>query len=113
MIQLTPEAMDLFLAGVEDRPGVFYQCTCAQAPPPSPSKLARSFGGPWKALSSTIFTTMYGITARYDERYPCAAPDPGAAVDEVLRKAFGKMPGARANDGRMTHALTSGSERRA
>ena len=99
MIQLTPEAMDLFLAGVEDRPGVFYQCTCAQAPPPSPSKLARSLGGPWKAISSTIFTTMYGITARYDERYPCASPDPGAQVLAALAKAFGKAPGARANDG--------------
>ena len=99
MIQLTPEAMDLFLAGVEDRPDVFYQCTCAQAPAPSPSMLARSFGGPWKALSSAIFTTMYGITARYDERYPCASPDPGDAVDQALRAAFGKTPGARANDG--------------
>ncbi len=99
MIQLTPEAMDLFLAGVEDRPGVLYQCTCAQAPPPSPTKLARSLGGPWKAISSTIFTTMYGITARYDERYPCASPDPGEAVESALRKAFGKTPGARANDG--------------
>jgi triacylglycerol lipase len=99
MIQLTPEAMDLFLAGVEDRPGVLYQCTCAQAPPPTASKLARSFGGPWKALSSAIFTTMYGITARSDERYPCASPDPGPAVTEALQQAFGKTPGARANDG--------------
>ncbi|HSO33561.1 MAG TPA: hypothetical protein VLT33_13605, partial [Labilithrix sp.] len=99
MIQLTPEAMDLFLAGVEDRAGVHYQCTCAQAPPPSARKLASSLGGPWKALSSTIFTTMYGITARYDERYPCASPDPGDAVGDALRKAFGRMPGARANDG--------------
>ncbi len=99
MIQLTPEAMDLFQAGIEDRPGVSYQCTCAQAPPPTPSGLARSLGGPWKAISSAIFTTMYGITARYDERYPCAAPENGAEIDAVLMRAFGKLPGARANDG--------------
>ncbi len=104
MIQLTPEAMDLFQAGVEDRPGVFYQCTCAQAPPPKPSTLVRSFASasPWRAISSTIFTTMYGITARYDEQYPCAAPPSEASeeVDAVLRRAFdGKAPGARANDG--------------
>jgi triacylglycerol esterase/lipase EstA (alpha/beta hydrolase family) len=99
MIQLTPEAMDLFLAGVEDRPGVDYQCTCAQAPPPTPGTLARSLGGPWKAISTAIFTTMYGITARYDERYPCAAPEAGDEVDAAFVRAFGKTPGARANDG--------------
>lgn len=104
MIQLTPEAMDLFQAGIEDRPGVFYQCTCVQAPPPRPSTLARSFAttSPWRAISSAIFTTMYGLTARYDEQYPCAGPASEATeeVDAVLRKAFdGKAPGARANDG--------------
>ncbi|MDB4933197.1 MAG: Lipase precursor [Labilithrix sp.] len=101
MIQLTPEAMDLFQAGIEDRPGVLYQCTCAQAPPPTPSTLARSLSGPWRAISSAIFTTMYGITARYDERYPCAAPENENASDAeaVLARAFGKAPGARANDG--------------
>jgi hypothetical protein len=99
MIQLTPEAMDLFQAGIEDRPGVLYQCTCAQAPPPTPSTLARSLSGPWRAISSAIFTTMYGITARYDERYPCAAPENAGDVEVVLARAFGKAPGARANDG--------------
>lgn len=99
VIQLTPEAMDLFQAGVEDRPGVYYQCTCAQAPPPSPGQLARSFGSPWTAISSTLFTTMYGITARYDERYPCAAPEHDGDVEAALVRAFGKTPGARANDG--------------
>jgi hypothetical protein len=99
MIQLTPEAMDLFQAGVEDRPNVFYQCTCAQAPPPSTSSLARSLSGPWKALSSTIFTTMYGLTSRYDERYPCAAAEPGEDATQTFQHAFGKAPGARANDG--------------
>ena len=50
-------------------------------------------------ISSAIFTTMYGITARYDERYPCAAPENGDVVDTILVRAFGKLPGARANDG--------------
>jgi len=99
MIQLTPEAMDLFQAGIEDRPGVIYQCACAQAPPPTPTSFAKSFGGPWKAISSAIFTTMYGITARFDESYPCAAVEAGADVDAIFEKAFGKAPGARANDG--------------
>jgi hypothetical protein len=99
VIQLTPVAMDLFQAGVEDRAGVLYQCTCAQAPPPTPGTLVRSLGGPWRAISSAIFTTMYGITARYDERYPCAAPENTAEVDAALARAFGKAPGVRANDG--------------
>jgi len=99
VIQLTPEAMDLFQAGIEDRPGVVYQCTCAQAPPPTPGTLARSLSGPWRAISSAIFTTLYGITARYDERYPCAAPEQPADVEEVLTRAFGRAPGARVNDG--------------
>jgi hypothetical protein len=32
IIQVTPEAMDLFQAGVEDRPGVRYQCVATMAP---------------------------------------------------------------------------------
>lgn len=102
MIQLTPEAMDLFVAGVEDRPGVLYQCTCAMAPARSVTEsavtLARSIGAPWKAISSAIFTAMYGITSRFDERYPCSA-----AVDdhvaERLARVFAEPPTARSNDG--------------
>ncbi|MDB4944959.1 MAG: Lipase precursor [Labilithrix sp.] len=99
MIQLTPEAMDLFLAGVEDREGVHYQCTVAQAPPPTAGSLARSLGGPWRAVSSALFTTMYGITSRFDERYPCSAAELSPADEATLRRAFGTRPSGRANDG--------------
>src|SRR5262249_53277854 len=92
VIQLTPEAMDLFQAGVEDRAGVLYQSTCAMAPPPSARRLARAMLSPWRAISSTLFTTLYGITSRVDERYPCSAPD-AAAADELAR-AFGSVPAA-------------------
>jgi hypothetical protein len=94
VIQLTPEAMDLFQAGVEDRPDVTYQCVCAMAPAPSAARLARAMLSPWRAVSSTLFTTLYGITSRGDERYPCAGPD-----DQALARALGTLPSLRANDG--------------
>lgn len=99
VVQLTPEAMDLFQAGVEDRPGVHYQCTATMAPPPGPVGLVKSLGSPWRAISSTLFATMHTLTSRLDERYPCAAPDPGEDVERALACTFGRAPGARANDG--------------
>ncbi len=99
VIQLTPEAMDLFQAGVEDRAGVVYQCTCAAAPPPTARGLARSLGSPWRALSSALFTTLYGITSRSDDRYPCGPPKLDPNAERRLVDAFGAVPGLRANDG--------------
>jgi hypothetical protein len=99
VIQLTPEAMDLFQAGVEDRPGVRYQSTVSMAPPPSPGAWARSLTKPWIALSSALFTTLHQLTARLDERYPCAAPNAGEQAEAALARAFERAPGARANDG--------------
>jgi triacylglycerol lipase len=98
VIQLTPEAMDLFQAGVEDRSDVFYQSVCALAPAPSARRLARAMLSPWRAISSTLFTTLYGISSRRDERYPCAPPD-DVATDDLLRKWLGSVPSLRANDG--------------
>jgi hypothetical protein len=107
MVQLMPEAMDLFEAGVEDRPGVLYQSTASMAPAPSAKIFLRSLAHPWSALSGVIFTTLYGISSRYDKRYPCAAgvgdsAPPGAQTlpnEQVMAKAFGRAPGARSNDG--------------
>jgi hypothetical protein len=97
VIQLTPEAMDLFQAGVEDRAGVVYQCACAMAPPPSVGKLARALTNPWRAVSSALFATLYGITSRGDDRYPCTSPDPEGG--RALERAFGAVVSPRANDG--------------
>ncbi|HEY4014096.1 MAG TPA: hypothetical protein VGM06_12210 [Polyangiaceae bacterium] len=106
MVQLMPEAMDLFLAGVEDRPGVVYQSTVSTAPSPSPRTVLHALTGPWRALSGTIFALIYGITARYDHCYPCAAPempDVGPSTrsenDRALTAALGHLPDLRANDG--------------
>jgi len=98
MVQLMPEAMDLFRASVRDRPGVTYQCTASMAPPPSPMNWVRAITSPWGTLSTSIFAAIWGITSRFDERYPCADDDAGDA-EAVLTRAFGRAPGARANDG--------------
>ncbi len=42
VIQLSPEAMDLFQAGVENRPGVLYQSCASMAPPPTPGRASRT-----------------------------------------------------------------------
>jgi hypothetical protein len=98
MVQLMPEAMELYQASVRDRAGVAYQCTATMAPPPSPMNWVRAMTSPWGTLSTSIFAVLWGITSRLDERYPCADKDAGDA-EAALTRAFGRAPGARANDG--------------
>jgi triacylglycerol lipase len=99
MVQLMPEAMDLYIAGVEDRPGILYQSTASMAPPPTPRMFLPVVGHPWGLLSGTVFATLYGISSRFDRRYPCAAPTAGEENEAMLARAFSRAPGARANDG--------------
>jgi hypothetical protein len=98
VIQLTPEAMDLFHAGVEDRPGVTYQCVVTAAPPPKALGLAKHVLSPWRMISHGLFTTLYGLTARYDETYPCAAPTLDRVSEKAIEAGLGRLPGARSND---------------
>jgi hypothetical protein len=99
MVQLMPEAMDLFIAGIEDRPGVLYQSSASMAPPPSPRTFFQSLGGGWSAMSGVLFDVLHEITARYDRRYPCAAPEGTKDNEQTLLAAFGQPPDFRANDG--------------
>ncbi len=101
MVQLMPEAMDLFIAGVEDRPGVAYRSTVSMAPPPSARTILPELLHPWSAMSGTVFATIYAITSRFDRRYPCAAPVASRESENeaMLARAFGRPPGERSNDG--------------
>jgi hypothetical protein len=100
ILQLTPEAMELLHTGIRDREGVLYQSTVSMAPPPSvKATLRSSTGGPWGATSAAIFATLYTLTSQLDERYPCALPYAGDASEALLAGAYGRAPGARANDG--------------
>jgi triacylglycerol lipase len=102
VLQLTPEAMDLFQAGVQDRDGVRYQCVATMAPPPTPLRWIRSLRRPWTAISSSVFSTLYELTAHGSETYPCAGAGADARTEEALLRAFGRSPGVHANDGVVT-----------
>ncbi len=97
IVQLMPEAMDLFQAGVEDRPGVRYQCVATYAPQHAVRDWISALRSPWAAASAMIFTALYNLTAMHDERYPCA-PDDGSAQRRV-RALLGETPESTASDG--------------
>lgn len=97
IIQLSPEAMELFRAGVENRPGIICQSVATMAPPPTTAHLARSLLRPWTALSSALFATMYGLTSTGNAGYPCSEGD--ESVEALLAHTFGNAPSPFASDG--------------
>jgi hypothetical protein len=104
MLQLSPEAMDLVGAGIDDRPGVRYQATVSMSPRPTPRRWAATIGHPWRALSLSLFFGLHHLTSRTTERYPCNAPeegtaDAGPACEDILQRAFGRAPTLEDNDG--------------
>lgn len=96
VVQLMPEAMDLFQAGVENHPMIRYRCVASYAPPSGMGDWLRQVRSPWAAVSATLFHLMYRLTAVQDERYPCAPPDGG---DRVIEEMIGERPPPGANDG--------------
>ncbi len=109
VLQLTPESMDLFQAGVEDRPGVRYHSTVSMAPRLSAREWLDQLAHPWVMGSMSIFSTLHGLTGRDDRRYPCAeVRAAGGGVVEVwagaeseakLASAFAGSVTVRDNDG--------------
>jgi hypothetical protein len=97
IVQLMPEAMDLFQAGIDDRPGVRYQCVATFAPTRAVTDWLAALRSPWSALSAPIFSAVHQITSRRDDRYPCA-PSDGSAQRKV-RSLLGMEPPDHANDG--------------
>lgn len=96
VVQLMPEAMDLFLAGVEDRPGVNYQCVASYTRASGVTDWLRALRSPWSAISAALFNLLWRVTAVQDERYPCGPPDGSAGV---LRRMLGEVPESSVNDG--------------
>lgn len=97
VIQLTPEAMDIFEASVIDRPGVRYQSVASFAPEGGQKNSLGTLLSPWSLVSGAIFTVLYNLTAAEDERYPCGSSDP--RMVRSVSTMLGQVPPASANDG--------------
>lgn len=97
VIQLTPEAMDLFQASVEDCPSIRYHCVASYAPRGGLRRLLGSISSPWSAVSAAIFKGLANITGTEDPRYPCHART--KLQDDAVRTLLGELPAETENDG--------------
>ena len=97
IIQLTPESMDIFNAGVEDNPNVRYGSVVTRMPPPGPVRLLKNLRSPINALSAAVFSTLYVGAGRTSKVYP--PPGPAPEVREYLEQKLGHEIDNILNDG--------------
>ena len=97
MVQLTPEAMDLFNAAVLDHDGTRYISFLSAAPPPRLRNLLSRPGDLYQPFTHAIYAVSHTITAREHRQY--AYPEPDAEVARALREALPYPVDARTNDG--------------
>lgn len=87
IIQIAPEAMDLFNAAVLDAEHVRYASVVAGAPRPGSLRAARRVRSPSMALSAALYTTLYQFTGQVHERYDYASPTRGQLL--MIKDALG------------------------
>ncbi len=92
--QLAPEAMDVFNASVDDRPGVRYGSVVARAEPPS-------LAARWKAGLSPMMQAMVALYAWLHRQAildPRHVPRLDPAQEEAVRAGLGAFPTPTCND---------------
>src|SRR5512134_1999527 len=95
MLQLTPEAMEVFNASVLRRPGIRYGAVVAQAAHPSALATLRVGIDPAAQVTHAIFSTLHQLIAAAPGRVsPKLAPD----LARALRRAYPAIPSPGAND---------------
>jgi triacylglycerol lipase len=94
--QLTPAATDMFNASAEDRPDLPYGCVVTQARPPSVKSLLGAGFSPYAQATHALFVALYRFSSGMPEGWL-----PRLTGDHVegLRRAYGRVPAAAANDG--------------
>ena len=97
IIQLTPESMDIFNAGVEDHPSVRYGSVVTRMPRPAPTRLVRDLRSPVNALSAAVFSTLWLGAGRTSKIYP--PPNPAPEVHAYLEQKLGIAIDQSLNDG--------------
>ena len=94
MVQLTPEAIDLFNAAVPDREGIAYASYVTAAPKPRRPRLSRDV---YSAFSRLLYTASYTLASKEHRHYPY--PSPAHALASEIRQALPFELDAGTNDG--------------
>ncbi len=97
LLQLTPEAMDVFNAAVEDNPGLRYGCVVTRVPTPGPIRVAAGIRSPIAALSAAFFSTLYVGASIPSKTYP--APTPTSEIQAYIEDKIGRELDDTLNDG--------------
>jgi triacylglycerol esterase/lipase EstA (alpha/beta hydrolase family) len=97
VVQLMPEAMDLFNAATENLLNVRYACVASAAPPPSSLRAARRVRSPYAALTAALYATLYQFTSQRPKVYPYARPSPRES--ELFRAGIDHEVNESSNDG--------------
>jgi hypothetical protein len=96
MLQLTPEAMDVFNASVVQRKGVLYGSVVSQAARPSVRSTIGAGLDPGAQATRALYGALYALTATTpDHLAPRLAPE----VTRLLRHTYGAIPSTGDNDG--------------
>jgi hypothetical protein len=96
MLQLTPEAMEVFNASVLQRPGIRYGAVVAQAAQPSLLSTLGAGLDPAAQVTHGLYTVLHQLIAAAPGRVSRRlAPDQA----RVLRRAYGAIPSPDGNDG--------------
>jgi len=96
LVQLTPQAMQVFNATVRDRPDVSYFSVVTRAARPGVATARATGLDPYGQAIHALYGAIHALTARTPAG---KQPTLAAAQARALRLAYGKIPSARANDG--------------
>ena len=94
--QITPSGMEMFNASAQDRPGVRYGCVVSRARPPGLRSLAKAGLDPYAQATHALFVALYRFASGSPRSW---LPPISSAQAAVLRRAYGRIPDAKANDG--------------
>jgi hypothetical protein len=94
--QLSPAMMEAFNASTRDRAGLRHGSVVTRARPPGVRTFFRAGFGPYAQATHALFAVLYRFAAGRPSDPPRRLAPPDA---ETLRRAYGRLPDHRANDG--------------
>jgi hypothetical protein len=96
MLQLTPEAMEIFNASVLQNPDIRYGAVVGQATPPSLHATLHAGLDPGSQVTHALYSALYRLIAASSGR---VSPKLASQQARALRRTYGVAPSPEANDG--------------